>query len=749
MSDDGVIEQLTRDYCAVLGSGVVIGSGSIAGKVVTLFKNVRDIDQDASKTYVESFLCDENHLSSLGAPLEVVKMACHDVSPSGKTISLKYGKDEIPLVEVRSPNGSHLINVSDIHGKFVSDNWFSDGVSWSSDEKYVIYIAQTKEKKKYTFFHEESTSSNTPSSVSDQPMKGSKYSYVEDWGEKYVNTSSTCIVMVDVISGVVKLIPLLDMDDYTVGQAQFVPNTSRITFTAWSNSPRKLGMIYCYHRKCSIYITDDTSNILSAVTSGNKVPCKNLTSSFALARSPRFNKTGDYLSFLGNKSGYVSHNGTQTLYYIHGRGDAAGNSFSYDDEPVEVLPIVNTPADPSAFPGIYSNNIPKNGFVSDDEIVLNSVWGSVDSIILVSLSSKSVTRLSLEITKKLSLHNPSEWNNAADYSVQLLDANDGKILFTYSSPSMTQQFGVYDRVNNLVIPSINVNSFCIKWKLPGKSVDCTRLRSLKESVQSIRWKIFNFKDEKGIPYDGVLILPPASSTTQPLPGIIVPHGGPHSNFSSSFIAGYAYLVLTLNVAVVYINYRGSTGFGQDSINSLLGNIGTNDVQDTKHITDFFIDEGFLDRHRIGIVGGSHGGFLGAHMIGQFPSIYKVAALRNPVTNIPQMVGTTDIPDWCYVEAGLTYNFTAANLPSLTDIERMHMVSPVSHINNVTAPVLLCLGAKDRRVPYTQGLEYAQLLKAKGVKVSMQVFPEDCHALDKPTSEADQWVAIALHLHTYI
>jgi acylaminoacyl-peptidase len=80
---------------------------------------------------------------------------------------------------------------------------------------------------------------------------------------------------------------------------------------------------------------------------------------------------------------------------------------------------------------------------------------------------------------------------------------------------------------------------------------------------------------------------------------------------------------------------------------------------------------------------------------------------------------------------------------------MHKISPVTYINNVTAPVLLCLGAKDRRVPYTQGLEYAQLLKAKGVKVSMLVFPEDCHALDKPTSEADQWVAIALHLTNYI
>ncbi len=612
-----------------------------------------------------------------------------------------------------------------------------------------MYIAQTKEKKKYTYFHEDTTSNSSPSSVNEQPMKGSKYAYTEDWGEKYVNTSSTCIAIVDVISGTVKVIPLLDMDDYTVGQAQFVPNTSRIVFTAWSNSPRKLGMIYCYHRQCNIYITDHTSEVFSAAN-GTKVSCRNLSAGFALARSARFNKTGSYLAFLGSKSGYTSHNGAQTLYYIQGLADAATCSFDYNNEPVETLPIISTPASSLDFPGIFANNIPKNGFISDDEVALNSAWGSVDSIILVSLSTKSVLRLSSEISQRLGLDGDNEWNSARDYSVQLLDATSDVILFAYSSPSLTQQFGVFDRANKAVTTTANDNSYSIKWKSPGKPVDASRTKLLKEAVRAIRWKIFNFKDENGVPFDGVLILPPASHVSdKAVPGVIVPHGGPHSNFSTAFIAGYAYLVLALNVAVVYVNYRGSTGFGQDSINSLLGKIGTNDVSDTKHVTDYFIEKGFLDRERIGIVGGSHGGFLGAHMIGQYPALYKVAALRNPVTNIPQMVGTTDIPDWCYVEAGLTYNFTDVNLPSLADIEKMQNVSPVTYINNVTAPVLLCLGAKDRRVPYTQGLEYAQLLKAKGVKVSMLVFPEDCHALDKPTSEADQWVAIALHLTNYI
>ena len=57
----------------------------------------------------------------------------------------------------------------------------------------------------------------------------------------------------------------------------------------------------------------------------------------------------------------------------------------------------------------------------------------------------------------------------------------------------------------------------------------------------------------------------------------------------------------------------------------------------------------LTGNRVAVVGGSHGGFLSAHLIGQHPDLFKVACMRNPVTDIPGMLSTTDILDWCYVE----------------------------------------------------------------------------------------------------
>lgn len=78
--------------------------------------------------------------------------------------------------------------------------------------------------------------------------------------------------------------------------------------------------------------------------------------------------------------------------------------------------------------------------------------------------------------------------------------------------------------------------------------------------------------------------------------------------------------------------------------SLAGNVGTNDVDDVYQATQAALqlrdpdsNQPVVDPTRVGIVGGSHGGFLGAHVIAAHPELYRVAALRNPVTNIPSMV----------------------------------------------------------------------------------------------------------------
>lgn len=89
----------------------------------------------------------------------------------------------------------------------------------------------------------------------------------------------------------------------------------------------------------------------------------------------------------------------------------------------------------------------------------------------------------------------------------------------------------------------------------------------------------------------------------------------------------------------------------------------------------------------------------------------------------------------------SYDFSTFNTPSSHELDQMLKKSPVSHVNNIITPTLICLGLKDRRVPSSQGLELYHLLRARGVVSRLMTFPDDVHAIDKPGSEAEHWVAI--------
>ncbi|CAJ0938480.1 unnamed protein product [Ranitomeya imitator] len=192
---------------------------------------------------------------------------------------------------------------------------------------------------------------------------------------------------------------------------------------------------------------------------------------------------------------------------------------------------------------------------------------------------------------------------------------------------------------------------------------------------------------------------------------------------------------------VAVNYRGSLGFGQDSVMSILGKVGDQDVKDVQTAVLQLLQSEPIHPHKVALCGGSHGGFLSCHLIGQYPDFYKACVVRNPVTNIPAMVGSTDIPDWCLVESGLTFSYQA--LPEAPHWGDMLNKSPIIYVSKVKTPVLLMLGAEDRRVPNTQGLEYYKALRAHGVEARLLWYPGNNHSLDKMDAESDSFMNIAL------
>ncbi|KAF3669322.1 putative pentatricopeptide repeat-containing protein [Capsicum annuum] len=276
---------------------------------------------------------------------------------------------------------------------------------------------------------------------------------------------------------------------------------------------------------------------------------------------------------------------------------------------------------------------------------------------------------------------------------------------------------------------------------------------ISPSTSEFSWDVLTLDGDNIIagakkPYEAIFASSKSKKHDACDPLIVVLHGGPHCVSLSSFSKSLSFLC-SLGFSLLIVSYRGSLGFGEEAVQSLPGRAGSQDVNDVLAAVDYVIGKGLADPSKIVVVGLSHGGFLTIHLIGQAPDKFATAAARNPVCNLALMVGTTDIPDWCYFEAfgsEAKSNFTEA--PSAEHLALFYDKSPISHVSKVKTPTLMLLGAKDLRVPITDGLQYARALKEKGIEVNVMMFPDGIHELDRPQTDFESFLNIGVWFKKY-
>jgi dipeptidyl aminopeptidase/acylaminoacyl peptidase len=217
-------------------------------------------------------------------------------------------------------------------------------------------------------------------------------------------------------------------------------------------------------------------------------------------------------------------------------------------------------------------------------------------------------------------------------------------------------------------------------------------------------------------------------TTKTGPLAVMIHGGPHGNGTADYTVEGTMLA-TLGFNLLVVNYRGSTGLGQDALEALVGNVGRMDIDDV--IDAINTAQEVISIDKIVSIGGSHGGFLSSHMAAT--GLVKAAVVKNGVTNIASMNLATDITDWPSAESLQTLT---PHPPTSDDIRRMYEASPLSHAGNVSVPVLIIAGGSDKRVPSSQSQELYRVLKARGQDVKMLWYPKDGHALQTPATGYD-------------
>ncbi|KAI0321752.1 Alpha/Beta hydrolase protein [Amylostereum chailletii] len=690
MSVPDTLRSAHANYAELVGLPSYTSAHFTTSNTVRVTSVIRDLTRNAKRSSARTLFIQSDSNVILSPPQDIsedVKLSA--VSASGKLSAVLRevpgSGDKKRFVEVwKEDTIQASIEVTKTHGAFYTDDYYSS-LSFSPSETTLVYTAEA----------------NAP--TEDDPDPFARFRFVPDLGEDLSGRKRPSIFLVkwDQDTGsVVKAITPSDESGLPrlLGQASFADeHTLVVTGFEYTPDGRSLGVRSCPNRPSAIWkLSLPSSNTTHegdtiTVSSASKVsdPSK-------AARSPYI------FTDPATK--------TTTLYWFaHALGGAHASCSTLESLELTtgkrstLVPYVSKPLSSlmDGFTGLYTDwTLVAKPFVN--------IGGR--RYVTCTTSHRAATLVVLFDAEKPNAMRILTPQDEDLWSWKLL-ATDGesRVLCTRSSPTVPPHL-VLATVTGLDPPT---------WHVVAKPTLSPRL---EKALGGLKGSVVQVSE----PVETVVIEHQPSSNVSPLVTYI--HGGPHSSMSTSFSVLLVVLALE-GYTVQSPNYTGSTGYGDAYVQALVGKCGTLDVADVMLSVQKLVDLGKAV-HGPGkqlAYGGSHGGFLSGHLVGQHPDVFSAAVLSNPViTAIP---GDTDIPDWYWAE------FIPRDIPALTKeqftpalYEEIYAMSPIAHVGNVKVPILLLIGLADRRVANTHGLAFYHALKAQGKEVAMLCFEGENHSL---------------------
>ena len=229
-------------------------------------------------------------------------------------------------------------------------------------------------------------------------------------------------------------------------------------------------------------------------------------------------------------------------------------------------------------------------------------------------------------------------------------------------------------------------------------------------------EVLHWKSSDGWPVEGLLLKPVGYQSGHRYPLLVNVHGGPTSAFTDGF-AAYNQFWAGKGWAVLLVNPRGSTGYGEKFLRGNINDWGGGDYHDIMSGVDAAIAAGVVDPNRMGEWGWSYGGYMTCWIVSQ-TGRFKAAMMGAGLSDLVSMYGTTDIP-----------NYLGGFLEGYPDAASMKLYrerSGITYADQVTTPLLILQGAVDERVPTSQSLEFFRALKDRGKTVRLFFYPREHH-----------------------
>ena len=255
-------------------------------------------------------------------------------------------------------------------------------------------------------------------------------------------------------------------------------------------------------------------------------------------------------------------------------------------------------------------------------------------------------------------------------------------------------------------------------------------------------QVIRFSSYDGLEIPGILYTPQGVARDQPAPALVWVHGGPGGqsrigyNALLQFLINHGYLVYA-------INNRGSSGYGKTFFHLDDGKHGRADLDDCVAAKQMLIDTGLVEAERVGIIGGSYGGYMVLAALAFRPQVFDLGVDIFGISNWHRTL--TNIPPW-WESARKRLE---AEFGPFADEDYFRSISPFFHAENIVKPLMVLQGANDPRVLQVESDDIVAAARHNGVPVEYVVFADEGHGFMKKENQARGYQGILAFLQAYL
>lgn len=317
------------------------------------------------------------------------------------------------------------------------------------------------------------------------------------------------------------------------------------------------------------------------------------------------------------------------------------------------------------------------------------------------------------------------WNAAGRTELEVLDLGTGEVTARPEPPAelaFPSEFSKDGRLLAFVVSGsttptdvwvheLGTDTWTRVTESPHPGVDLASL---------VAPELVRYEAHDGLELSGWLYRPPGAGAG-PAPYALSFHGGPEGQERPFFRSAYQAL-LARGIGVFAPNVRGSSGFGKRFVNLDNGELRFDALRDIESSVEYLVSRGLADPEKIGIMGGSYGGYMTLAGLAWYPELFAAGVDLFGMVNFATFFEHTE--PWMAAISTVEYGDPE------TEADLLWRLSPLSRIDEIADPTLVLHGANDTNVPLVEAEQVAETLEERGVPVKLVVFPDEGHGFRK-------------------